>query len=63
MTNLYTIKELAEARGTSQVIREALLGLEAENIKLREVLQYMADNALIDDDYRTIAREALEETK
>jgi hypothetical protein len=63
MTNLYTVRELAEARGTSWVIRDALLGLEAENIKLREALQYMSDNSLIDEDYKIIARAALGEQK
>lgn len=42
VTNLYTIKELAEARGTSWVVREALLALEAENIRLREALELCA---------------------
>jgi hypothetical protein len=34
---------------------------EARVARLREVLRYMADTALIDDDYRTMARTALEE--
>jgi hypothetical protein len=36
---------------------------EAESAKLREVLRYMANTALIDDDYRTMARAALEESR
>ena len=45
MTEHYTIKELAEAKGTSAPVRAALLALEARVLYLEDVLTRIAKEA------------------